>query len=305
MQINRLFGIIYLLLDKKRATSKELAEHFEVSVRTILRDIETLSASGIPIYTLQGKGGGISILDHYVLNKTVLTEEEQHHVLFALQSLSSTDQLDVSGILSKLQTLFDKTSNSWIEIDFSHWANREPDHEKFETLKEAIIKNQAISFSYLNPYGDIAKRTAYPLKVVFKAKSWYLQGYCLSKEDYRTFKITRMQHIEMLTESFADKQFQLPPIQFSAGEAYSHIHLKMRFALHVAYRVYDEFNQKDIIRSEDGSLLVSVRLPDDEWLYGFLLSFGTAVRILEPQYVNENLLQKIEEIKTIHTRHIP
>ncbi len=305
MQINRLFGIIYLLLDKKQATSKELAEHFEVSMRTILRDIETLSAAGIPIYTLQGKGGGISILDHYVLNKTVLTEEEQHHVLFALQSLSSTDHIDVSGILSKLRTLFDKTSNSWIEIDFSHWANREPDHERFETLKEAIIKKQAISFSYLNPYGAIANRTAYPLKVIFKAKSWYLQGYCLSKEDYRTFKITRMQHIEMLTESFADKQFQLPPIQFSADVAYSHIHLNMRFASHVAYRVYDEFNQKDIIRSEDGSLLVSVRLPDDEWLYSLLLSFGTAVRILEPQYVNENLLQRIEEIKTIHTQHIP
>ncbi|UUZ83866.1 HTH domain-containing protein [Paenibacillus sp. P26] len=118
MQINRLFEIVYLLLSRKRITAKELAEHCEVSVRTILRDLETLSAAGIPVYTVQGKGGGISALDRYVLNKALLSEEEQQHVLFALQSLSSTNQVDVGGILAKLRALFNKTGSSWIEVDF-------------------------------------------------------------------------------------------------------------------------------------------------------------------------------------------
>lgn len=303
MQINRLFEIVYLLLDKKRTTAKELAEHFEVSVRTILRDIETLSAAGIPIYTLQGKGGGISILEHYVLNKTTISEEEQNQILFALQSLSSTNQIDVSSILSRLSMLFDKTASSWIEVDFSHWANRQPDMERFEVLKEAIIGKQAIAFTYLSPYGDSTQRTAYPLKLLFKAKSWYLQGYCLMKQDYRTFKITRMQNIEILTESFADQSFHLPSIEFPPNSLHSLVHLKLHFAPHVAYRVYDEFNPKDISPNKDGSLLVSIKLPEDDWLYGFLLSFGTAVRIVEPPNAKNVLLQKMEE-KKIHNQHL-
>lgn len=304
MQINRLFEIIYILLDKKRTTAKELAEHFEVSVRTILRDIETLSAAGIPIYSLQGKGGGISILDNYILNKTTISEKEQNQILFALHSMSSTNHIDVSDVLSKLCALFNKTGDSWIEVDFSSWTNLKPDKDRFETLKDAVIGKQAIDFTYLSSYGDSTHRTVYPLKLIFKVKSWYLQGYDLLKQDYRTFKITRMQDIKILPQSFADKQFHLPPIEFSANTSCSLTHLKLHFAHQVAYRVYDEFNQKDIIKNEDGSFFVSIMLPEDDWLYGFLLSFGTSVQILEPLNIKENLLRKIEEIKRFHTQSI-
>ncbi|MDF2592584.1 MAG: putative transcriptional regulator [Clostridia bacterium] len=304
MQINRLFEIVYLLLNNKRTTAKELAEHFEVSVRTILRDIETLSAAGIPIYSLQGKGGGISILDNYILNKTTISEKEQNQILFALQSMSSTNHIDVSDVLSKLSTLFNKTGDSWIEVDFSSWTNWKPDKERFEILKDAVIGRQAVAFNYLGSNGDMTHRTAYPLKLIFKVKSWYLQGYDLFKQDYRTFKIIRMQDIEILSKRFADKQFNLPPIEITANTSYSLTHLKLRFAHQVAYRVYDEFNQKDIIKNEDGSFFVSIMLPEDDWLYGFLLSFGTAVEILEPLNIKENLIQKIEEIKRFHTQSI-
>lgn len=304
MQINRLFEIVYLLLYKKRTTAKELAEHFEVSVRTILRDIETLSAAGIPIYSQQGKGGGISILDNFVLNKTAISEEEQNQILLALQSLSSTNHFDVSNILSRLTVLFDKTSDSWIEVDFSPWTNCETDKEKFEALKETIIGKQAVSFTYLNSYGDITHRTAYPLKLAFKAKSWYLQGYCLLKQDYRTFKISRIQDVEILPISFADKEFHIPSIEIPRTNSHDLINMKMHFAPQVAYRVYDEFNQKYIVKNEDGSLLVSIRLPEDDWLYGFLLSFGTSIQILEPLYIKRNLLLKIDEIKRFHIQSI-
>jgi biotin operon repressor len=127
LQISRLFETVYLLLNKKSMTANELAEHFEVSKRTILRDIDRLSAAGIPVYTTQGKGGGISILDNFVLNKAAISDEEQNQILLALQSLSATQYVNGDELLSKLGALFDKSDSAWIEVDFSRWGNTEPD----------------------------------------------------------------------------------------------------------------------------------------------------------------------------------
>lgn len=297
MQINRLFEIVYILLDKKNITANELAAHFEVSKRTILRDIETLTIAGIPIYTTKGKGGGISILDNFVLNKTTISDEEQNEILLALQSLSSTQHLDVSSILSKLSALFDKTDTHWIEVDFSRWGNATIDNEKFEILKKTTIKKQAITFIYPNSYGKTTKRTAYPLKLIFKSKAWYLQAYCLSKKDFRTFKINRILSLEVLTQSFSDQQFAPPAIDSDNVTLTSFVNLELNFDAYMAYRVYDEFDTKDVIKNDDGSFTVRIQLPNDYWLYGFLLSFGTAVRVIEPQSVKDNLLAQVEEIK--------
>ncbi|MDR1440129.1 MAG: HTH domain-containing protein, partial [Clostridiales bacterium] len=139
MQISRLFEIVYLLLNKKSVTANELAEHFEVSGRTILRDIDTLSAAGIPVYTSQGKGGGISILDNFVLNKATISDEEQNQILLALQSLSAVGQAEADRILTKLRAIFDKAATDWIAVDFSRWGNSRADRERFETLKRAVV----------------------------------------------------------------------------------------------------------------------------------------------------------------------
>ena len=297
MQINRLFEIVYLLLDRKSTTAGELAEYFEVSRRTILRDIEILSSAGIPVYTSQGKGGGISILDNYVLNKTVISQEEQSQILFALQSLSSTGHVNTSNLLSKLRALFDKTDTNWIEVDFSRWGNSSgSDMERFETLKQAIIKRRAIAFTYSNTYGETSDRTVYPLKLVFKSKAWYIQSYCLTKQDYRTFKINRMMNIQVTPETFADKLFY-PPAMDSPGDMSTPlINVRMMFSPHIAHRVYDEFEEKDIVKNADGSFLVSVDWPEDLWLYCFLLSFGSAVKVLGPKSVRDNLLREIGQI---------
>ena len=300
MQISRLFRIVYLLLDRKSITANELAARFEVSKRTILRDIETLAAAGIPIYTSQGKGGGISILDNFVLNKTTVSDEEQNQILFALQSLASTQQIDTTDILSKLSALFGKTDTNWIEVDFSRWGNAEPDNEKFEMLKTAIIKKQVLSFSYSSTYGETTCRTVYPLKLVFKTKAWYLQAYCLLKNDYRTFKINRISSAKVLAESFAGQNFAPPPIESTDSVPPALVHLTLRFAPYVAYRVYDDFDTRSITKNDDGSFTVSAELPNDYWLYGFLLSFGTAVRVIAPEDVKAALLEQIDEMKKLH-----
>lgn len=253
MKINRLFEIVYLLMDKKSMTASELAAHFEVSKRTILRDIDALAAAGIPVYTTQGKGGGISILDRFVLNKTVISESEQQQILFALKGMSATQHLETDSVLSRLRSLFEREDRDWIEVDFSRWGNSAADRAKFDALKNAVLHERAISFRYSNSYGETAERKAYPLKLIFKSTSWYLQGFCLAKQDYRTFKISRMRNVSLLTEAFDSGAFHIPAIEQAEEQTPDLVEVKLRFEPQVAYRVYDEFDEQCVTKNEDGT----------------------------------------------------
>ena len=201
MQVNnRLFEIVYILMQKKKTTAKELADRFEVSTRTIYRDIETLSTANIPIYASKGKDGGIGLLDEYVLNKTILSEEEQNQILFALQGMKKVKGQDEKDILEKLSILFNKKINDWIKIDFSNWGNIQ--EERFDIIKSAILNKQLVQFTYYNSNGEENNRIVEPLQICFKDKSWYLISYCKLKEDYRIFKIARIKEIKILEEHF-------------------------------------------------------------------------------------------------------
>jgi predicted DNA-binding transcriptional regulator YafY len=246
----------------------------------------------------------MGILDSLILDKAAISEEEQKQVLFALQSVSLAQHIDVNGVLSKLSSLFQKADTNWIEVDFSRWGNTEPDKERFETLKTAILKKQAIAFVYASSYGETTERTACPLRLAFKSKAWYLQAYCLLKQDYRTFKINRILSVEVLPDSFAEQELMPPPIEVSDAAPSGLVHLVLRFAPSVAFRVYDEFDKKDVTKNNDGSFTVKTDLPEDSWLYGFLLSFGPAVQIIKPKAVKKNLLLQISEIKALYSEVI-
>jgi len=296
MQINRLFEIVYLLMDKKSMTARELGAHFEVSVRTILRDIDVLTTAGIPIYTLQGKGGGISIHDKYVLNKTIISEDEQKQILFALQGMTATQHIEAESVLGRLRSLFQKTDKDWIEVDFSRWGNSAADKAKFASLKNAVVNEQTVSFTYSSSYGETAVRIVCPLKLAFKSTSWYLQAFCLLKNDYRTFKINRMRNVEILADTFDGKAFQIPEIE-QEYQPPGLVDIKLHFAPQAAYRVYDEFDERYITKNEDGSYVVAMCLPNDHWLYGYILSFGASVEVLEPQDVRDEIVRQAERIK--------
>jgi len=295
MQIHRLFEIVYILMERKSVTAQELATHFEVSKRTILRDVETLSIAGIPIYTSKGKGGGISILDKFVLNKATINEEEQVQILTSLQSLAVTEQIDTSSIIAKLETLFAKTDTKWLEVDFSRWGKGKADKEKFEILKQAITKMQEITFVYIGMSGESSRRKVYPLKLVFKSKAWYVQAFCRKQKDYRTFKINRMQEIKNTDKAFIGQAFTPPPIDH-ADMPTKLTHLELQFPAEMAYRIYDEFDMTEIKKNSAGTFEVAVDLPEDGWLYGFLLSFAGNVTIIAPQSVKDELAKKIVEM---------
>lgn len=296
MQINRLFEIVYLLMDKRSMKATELATHFEVSKRTILRDIEVLTMAGIPIYTTTGRNGGISILNKFKLSKTVISEDEQKQILYALQGVGATGCIEADNILSRLRSLFEKTDKDWIEVDFSRWSGDKTDKTKFDMLKNAIIGEHVISFTYSGSSGCIAGRKVYPLKLVFRTKSWYLQTFCLLKNDYRTFKISRMSSVKMLEDSFSSEKFQLPKIDFEHNSK-NLVNVKLYFAPDVAYRAYDEFDEQDIVKNEDGSLIASMRMPNDYWLYKYIYSFGLAAEVLEPQNIRDEIIRQADVIK--------
>ena len=301
MQINRLFEIVYLLMHKKKMTADELATHFEVSKRTILRDIDTLSAAGIPVYTMQGKGGGIFLHDRFVLNKTVLSETDQQQILFALQGMSATQHIETKGILSRLRSLFDQAGKDWIEVDFSRWGNQASDRSKFDLLKNAVMHERAITFTYYSANGETTKRTAYPLKLVFKSTAWYLQAYCLLRNDFRLFKITRMMHVVLLDDTFDGKAYPVPEMEPSEYPLTELVEVKLHFDAQVAYRVYDEFLEEDMTKNDDGSFTVSMRIPNDYWLYDYILSFGSMVEVIEPQSVRAEIIRQAEQIMKKYT----
>ena len=303
MQISRLFEIVYLLLDKKKITADELARRFEVSKRTILRDIDALAEAGIPIYTMRGKGGGIAIMDNYVLDKTVISSEEQAQILFALQSMSVTGHIDTENILSRLRRLFEKQYTDWIEVDLSRWGDGYTDTDKarFETLRESIISERVVTFSYSSSFGKISDRRVYPLKLIFKSRAWYLQSFCLDKNDYRLFKISRMRHVKIMEDVFDSKAFQAPkadPISYSPS---SSVKITLKFSPQAAHRVYDDFDEQFVIENTDGSLTASMTLPR-EWACDYVLSFGVHVEVIEPQSVRDEMMDRLNKIKNIYLR---
>lgn len=292
MQVNnRLFEIIYILIQKKKVTAKELANRFEVSTRTIYRDIEILSRANIPIYASKGKDGGIGILDEYILNKSILSEDEQNQILFALQGMKKVRGADEKDILQKLSTLFNKEINDWIKIDFSTWGKDNTQEEKFEMIKSAILNKNQLEFVYYNSNGEKSKRIVEPLQIWFKNNSWYLISYCKLKNDYRTFKIARIKEINILQEHF---ERELPKKKKEERCNFKSISLTLEISKEMAYRVYDEFENEEIITKDEGNFLVTVEYPENEWVYSYILSFGEYAKILKPDYAKCIIKEKLQ-----------
>ena len=303
MQIDRLFQIIYTLLDKKSATAKELAAQHSVSVRTIYRDVETLSSVGIPVYTEQGKGGGISLLPNFVLNKSILNEWEQTEILSALQGLSSVKTIETDRVLQRLSTFFNKAVVNWIDVDFSHWGFIAG--EFFNGFKTAIISRRVAEFDYYAVYGETApsfiRRRIEPIQLWFKGKAWYVKGFCLLRQDIRTFKLSRMGNLIITDEYFAERDLTaLPDTPSNPDWEKKNILLKFKIDQEMAHRVYDEFHESQAEKQPDGSFIVTTSWPEDDWVYGTILSYGEHIEVLEPPHVRTLIKEKAEKIVKKH-----
>lgn len=293
MQINRLFNILYILLNQKNITARQLADQFEVSVRTIYRDIDVLCQSGIPIYTSKGKGGGIGILSNFVLNKSLLLKEEQEEILSALQGFGAAKYTDDKGLLMKLSQIFGTSQTNWIDVDYSDWGNDNQDI--FLMVKEAILQKKVLEFDYYNRNSEKTCRSVEPLQLWFKNKTWYLWGYCRVKSDYRLFKLNRMKNIKQTQENFIREIPSTTDLMVKTIPNEKPVKVTLKINRSMAYRVYDEFDP-EVIKEEKEYFYIDYSCPEDEWLYGYILSFGRYAEVLEPPHIRDIIRKHMTEV---------
>lgn len=303
MKINRLLEITIRLLNKGTVTAKELADRFEVSTRTIYRDIDVLSSAGVPVYTNKGNGGGISLLENYSLNKTFISEQESESLLLALRTLQATKYPEIDTVLEKIGAVFKNADLAdWVYIDFSPWGSRPNEYNKFNDIKKAILDRRTISFDYVNAEGNRISRRIEPMKLIFKGQAWYLWGYCKIREDFRTFRISRMKNVIVTGEAFERRKPEEHGKQGSDENHRKPVHLKLKFYPQALHRLYDDFDDELIIRNADGTCTVEVTFPEDEWVYGYLMSFGCHVEVVEPEHIRQIVTDRMRKALEFYER---
>jgi predicted DNA-binding transcriptional regulator YafY len=297
LKIERLIGILSILLQKDKVTSSELAEKFEVSRRTILRDIDTLNISGIPIVSDRGNGGGISIMDGYRIDRTLLSSDDMQAILSGLRSLDS-----VSGtgryrqLMERIKA--DETAvnaGNHIIIDLSNWDKRTV-ADKIELIKTAMEQRKTISFCYCSPNGE-SKREIEPYHLIFQWASWYVWGYCRKRRDYRMFKLTRMTGLALTGEQFGERdvpEYTCDKLRHINGD----IKATVRFDKSQKWRLIDEFGPDLIRYDDDGNIILDFFWSDVPALYSYVLSYGDTAEIISPEEYRtgfKDLLKKTEK----------
>lgn len=296
MRDSRLFRILYYVLEKGKVTANELSEKFEVSVRTIYRDIDVISSAGIPIYATQGKGGGIEIADDFVLKKSLLSEKEQEQILVALKGLEGINKQYENELLTKLSAFFKIKNTNWIEVDFTNWQRGNEYDELFNDIKSAIINKNIIRFTYFSSNEKETSREVKPIRLLFKGWDWYVYTFCLLRNEFRYFKLSRIRDLKILDENFEDSYEDV--VLIKKMEYKDTVHVKLKFDRKVAFRVYDEMG--DIKEDEEGNLYAEIELPNDYNLYNYIFSFGEFVEVLEPIEIRNNIRDMINKMSRIY-----
>lgn len=298
MKINRLLEMTMILLSKGYVTAGELADRFGVSTRTIYRDIDALSCAGVPVYTCKGINGGIYLMEGYALDKTIVSEHDADSLMLALKTMQVTKYPDIDITLSKIGALFKRNGrNDWVHIEFSPWGSKPNEGNKFLNIKMAILNKKVIKFDYINSQGEKSTRSVEPMQLIYKGQAWYLRGWCKSRDAMRLFRISRIKNLAVTDVSFSTRSIDTLPLAGS-DNAPEHTHIvkaRLRFAPEVLYRVYDDFDEDKICRNDDGTCEVTVEYPEDEWVYSYILSFGSSVQVLWPEKLRNAIRDRLNK----------
>ncbi len=297
MKIDRQLGILSILLQKESVTASFLAQMFEVSIRTINRDVEDLCKAGIPIVTRQGVGGGISIMDGYKIDRTMLTHAEMQDILAGLRSLDSVNGTNRYGQLMEKLSIGSSdflVGNQAVLIDLSSWY-KDSLAPKIELIRSAIEQHKELKFLYYAPKGE-SGRTIEPYYLIFRWSSWYVWGWCKDREDFRLFKLNRMDNVHLSEKIFSEREAPLPDLGdekiFPGG-----IKVKALFEADCKWRLVEEFGAGCFKERKDGKLLFQADYTDKENLLTWLLTFRDKAELLEPKELREELWQSILQMK--------
>lgn len=287
MQNNRALEIMAILSDKENVTAGKLARRFDVSTRTIYRDIDMLIQAGIPISASRGKNGGILLADDYIVDPAALDSVSHMNIAAVMQKLSNPNESEVSGI-----PVIPSVSTDWVEVNLSDVQDNGEEQKKFDRIKSAVINSSAIEFDYFNSLGQTSLRTANPLKLIFKGATWFLYAYCGDKQDFRSFKVSRIRNLRILSHFEPSQIPENPPDAESSPQNMECVSLLLKINPTMAYRVFDEF--QTFIKDSDKSFLVQTQMPPGEWLYSYLMSYGEYLEVLKPDWLKAELKKRFE-----------
>jgi len=302
MKIDRLLGIVIYLMNRDIVSASTLAEKFEVSTRTIQRDIETINLAGIPITAIQGINGGYGIFDSFKLDKQITTSEDYQFIITALMGMNSAyNSKKLETTLEKLLNVSkgEKSISPKVKLDFS--VSREGNNiDKYlKTIEEATEEERIIEFEYTNSYGDKTLKSVEPIGVIYKWYAWYILGYCRNKKDYRLFKVARMRSLKKLEESFSVKHESLHSLIAQQEKQHNQKYLNVKILCKEELRVSVEeyFPNATITVNEDGDFIAQFTGPKNEigWK-GLLFTYGNKIRIIEPEELKAEFLSKAKEI---------
>lgn len=301
MKIERMLTIIVILLNRRRITAKELADKFEVSVRTIYRDIESINMAGIPVISYSGNNGGYGIMENYKLNHQLLTLNNLFSILSALNGINSTfEDMELESSIEKLRNLIPQDQSQQLNlhleqiiIDMPAWAITPKQKQMIKTIRMAISKSSCIILEYRNYSNDISKRQIEPMSLIFKGYTWYLFAYCHLKSDFRVFRISRIIDLRVEDTEFTRRNRSYHEIE-AISKAYEEMtSVTLKFSPLVRSRVEDIFNDNKIEIQKSGELVVTAEFPDKEWLITLILSFGEHVEVLGPKQVRDTIISRV------------
>ena len=308
MKIDRLVSILMILLEKGRVGARDLAEQFEVSPRTIYRDLDAIGAAGIPVRSAPGVGGGFEILREYKLDKKVFSSADLAAILTGLSGLSGMMRgNELAGALAKVRSFIpaDRAKDverraGQVHIDLSPWMGRKNVQPDLETIQTALRENRLLSFDYADRRGGRTARTAEPYQLVLKGGQWYWQGYCRTRNDFRLFKLSRITHLEMRAETFTPREHPNPQLDISDLLAAQQTEIKLRIHKSVLDRVLDVCSMDRLTTDGPEHYLVSFPFIENGYHYDMLLSFGDKCECLEPPHIRAEMKRRIRELAALY-----
>lgn len=310
MKIDRLVSIIMILLAKKRIGAQELAERFEVSPRTIYRDIDAINMAGIPIRSTSGVNGGFEIMQEYKMDKRFFSDDDLSALLIGLSSLSGLVRGDeVIHALAKVRSFIPAERANDIElkanqinIDLRQWTCNSNIQSYLELSKEALEESRLLLFDYVAHHGNKTVRTVEPHQLVLKGSHWYLYGYCHIRDDFRFFRISRMSNLKILEETFTPREYQKPVLDFPEILESLQIKIKIRIHKSIMDRVLDYCTCEDFQPDGEAHYIVAFPFIENDYHYDILLGFGDRCECLEPPHIRENMKRKIHDIAAIYEK---
>jgi predicted DNA-binding transcriptional regulator YafY len=307
MKLDRMLYIITYLLNHRKVRAQELADQFEVSVRTIYRDIDAISQAGIPIVTYQGMDGGIGLVDGFKLDRNLLTEEEISKIVNALKGVQSiSEDTKIKLLIEKLAGItagknMIPTGNE-IMIDLSSWNRHDQLSKSIRRIKDAIHDQRLIRFMYYTNE-SLTERKAEPYQIIFKESNWYLYAFCCLRNDFRLFKLRRMSGLDILEESFEPKPCSVEDLRWDESyDRSEQIEIVVLFDPVMKYSIDDIFGVENYEYADDGRLRVTLLMPKGVWLCGFLLGFGDKAEIVEPPDLREKIRGMAEGIAEVYRK---